>query len=112
MPIYFKDLVYDYYLVQCSIILLFISSVIGIISSYSGNKNVVAIELITCIGSSIGLLVWSILMARIGVATVNGWSMGMLYIVIIVVLIATASQVMALTNYVQFAYKTTLYRVL
>ena len=111
MPIYFKDLLYDYYLVRGSLIIMLIMSILGIIYSFIGKTNPQTLESIVCVCIALSMLIWCALFARIGIALNDGVYTILLYGMMTVLLLTTAIQLLILCSYVKFAYNTLLFRI-
>lgn len=111
MPIYFNDLLYDYYLVKVTLVMMLIMSILGVIYSYVGKTNPQTLETIVCACIAISMVIWCLIFARIGIAVNDTWYTILLYGVMIILLLATAIQLLILCIYVKFAYNTLLFRL-
>lgn len=109
MPIYFNNLLYDYYLVNCTILLLGCISIIGIIFSYLDMGN---IESIVCVMIAIGLFAWCLVIARINIAIYDNLFVGYLTGFIILLTILSIIQILFMSTYIKYAFTNSLYRIL
>ena len=111
MPIYFTNVLYDYYLVYLIIFAMICSSVIGLIVSYTSKSNPDQVMNVICIIISICIGIWILLISRVGFATYTQWYMLYQTYGIILLSIATMIQVALMPMYVKFIYTTTLFRI-
>lgn len=109
MPIYFNNLLYDYYLVNCTILLLGCISIIGIIFSYLDMGN---IESIVCVMIAIGLFAWCLVIARVNIAIYDNLFVGYLTGFIILLTILSIIQILFMSTYIKYASTNSLYRIL
>jgi hypothetical protein len=112
MPIHYNNLFYDYYLINFIIMLLGCISLIGLICSYITGSNSEIIESIVCYLITAGLIGWCLILARINIAVSPDIYTGYITMFMIALTIITIIQMGFLSTYIQFAYTTTLFRIL
>ena len=112
MPIYFNNLLYDYYLVNCTIMMLGCIALIGIIFSFVVIGSSEMIELGVCIISAIGLFAWCLVIARINIAIYNNLYIEYLSGFIILLISLSSIQLMFMSSYIKYVYTSSLFRLL
>ena len=113
MPVYFNDLVFDYYLVYLTICTLAILSIIGLVASSNTSKNTSQLMYFICIGLAVCLGVWVLLIARVAFAVyANRWYLLYPTYFVLVLTVYTMIQMILMTTYIKFAYNTIVFRLL
>lgn len=111
MPIYFTNVLYDYYLVYIIVFTMICASVIGSIVSYTSKGNPDQVMTVICIIIAICIGIWMLLIARVSFATYTDWYMIYQTYGILLLSMATMVQLFLMPMYVKFIYTTTLFRI-